>query len=54
MKLYEKLADDIAQSIRTGTLRRGEKLPSVRKPVKHARSVRQPCIRPTICWKHAD
>jgi DNA-binding transcriptional regulator YhcF (GntR family) len=38
MKLYEKLAEDIAQSIRTGTLRRGEKLPSVRQ-ASEARAV---------------
>jgi len=31
MKKYEKLADEIAQSIRDGVLRRGEKLPSVRQ-----------------------
>jgi DNA-binding transcriptional MocR family regulator len=30
MKLYEKLADDIAQSIDDGVLKKGEKIPSVR------------------------
>lgn len=31
MKRYEKLADDIAQSIQNGDLRKGDKLPSVRQ-----------------------
>lgn len=31
MKRYEQLADDIAQSIRTGLLSRGDRLPSVRQ-----------------------
>lgn len=31
MKLYEKLADDISQSISDGVLKRGDKLPSVRQ-----------------------
>ena len=31
MKLYEKLADEIAQSISDGVLKRGDKLPSVRQ-----------------------
>lgn len=31
MKRYEKLADDIARSIKDGLLKRGEKLPSVRQ-----------------------
>ncbi|MGX8883949.1 aminotransferase-like domain-containing protein [Methylovorus sp. SPW-M1] len=31
MKKYEKLAEEIAESIRTGVLRKGDKLPSVRQ-----------------------
>lgn len=31
MKLYEALADDIAQSIRTGVMKFGDRLPSVRQ-----------------------
>jgi DNA-binding transcriptional regulator YhcF (GntR family) len=31
MKLYETLAEDIAQSIRTGVMKLGDKLPSVRE-----------------------